>query len=105
MILRILRAQIFHELKEEFEKGPALMSVKLVLSQRGCVSCQVTKPLHKTSNTYAMISLWENKQSLQAFVGDDFETASIPAGMNRYISSCTVEHYISTEPLRPQGQN
>jgi heme-degrading monooxygenase HmoA len=104
MILRILRAQIFHELKDEFEKGPALMSVKLVLSQKGCVSCQVTKPLHKTSNTYAMISLWENKQSLKAFVGEDFETASIPAGLSRYISSCSVEHYISTEPIRSKSQ-
>ncbi|AFY37956.1 hypothetical protein Lepto7376_1620 [[Leptolyngbya] sp. PCC 7376] len=103
MILRILRAQIFHELRDEFEKGPAIMSVKLVLSQKGCVSCQVTKPLHKTSNTYAMISLWENKESLQAFAGEDFEKAAIPAGMNRYISSCSVEHYISTEPFRPKS--
>ena len=100
MILRILRAQIFHELKDEFEKGPALMSVKLVLSQPGCVSCQVTRPIRKSSNTYAMISLWKDKKSLEAFAGEDFEEAAIPAGMSRYISSCTVEHYISTEPIR-----
>ena len=103
MILRILRAEIVPEFQTEFEQGPAIMSVKLVLSQPGCVSCQITRPLRKDNYVYVMLSLWESKSALQAFVGEDFEKASIPAGMNRYISACTVEHFISTEPFRSKS--
>ena len=102
MILRILRAEIVPEFQTEFEQGPAIMTVKLVLSQPGCVSCQITRPYRKDSTVYAMISLWESEKALKAFVGEDLEKAAIPAGMSRYIKKSSVEHFISMEPLRPK---
>lgn len=76
------------------------MSVRLVLDQPGCVSCQITRPYRKNSFVYAMISLWESEAALKAFVGEDLERAAIPAGMNRYILKSSVEHFISMEPFR-----
>lgn len=102
MILRILRARIIPELQEEFEQGPAIMTVKLVLSQPGCVSCQITRPYRQDSSIYAMISLWESEAALKTFVGEDLGEAAIPAGMSRYITKSSVEHFISMEPLRPK---
>jgi heme-degrading monooxygenase HmoA len=100
MILRIFRAEIFPGMKSEFERDVAAASVRMVMNQEGCLSCQIAQPIHPESTVYALLSLWKDRESLIAFVGADFETANIPAGMGRYIKSCSVENYFSLEPFR-----
>lgn len=100
MILRIFRAEIFPGMKVEFERDVAAASVRMVMEQEGCLSCQIAQPIHAESSIYALLSLWRDRDSLVAFVGQDFETANIPAGMGRYIKSCSVENYFSLEPFR-----
>ncbi|NJN73295.1 MAG: hypothetical protein HC799_11065 [Limnothrix sp. RL_2_0] len=99
MILRIFKAIIFPELRAEFEQDFALIAVNLSLRQPGCVSCQVGKPIHPELSEYAMLTLWQDRASLVAFAGEDYELAAPPAGMGRFIHSCSVEHYLSTKPL------
>lgn len=100
MILRIFKAIIFPELRAEFEKDFALIAVNLPLSQPGCISCQVGKPTYPELAEYVMLTLWKDRDSLVAFAGEEYEQAAPPAGMGRFIHSCSVEHYLSTKPLR-----
>lgn len=105
MILRIFKVEIFPEMRSEFERDFASISVRTVMSQAGCLSCQLGFPIKATSNIYVLLTLWRNLESLIAFTGENFEESFIPAGMGRYVKSCFVEHYLSAEPDRRHDPN
>lgn len=100
MILRIFKVEVFPEMRSEFEQDFASISVRTVMSQAGCLSCQLGFPIKEKSDIYVLLTLWRDLESLMAFTGKNFEESFIPAGMGRYINSCFVEHYLATEPFR-----
>ena len=97
MIIRIFKAQIPTELQNEFEIKFKEISVPLVESFQGLLSIEIGKPSQWNPNQYVMITHWDNEESLKVFAGEKWNEAHIPEGMEKYISSCTVDHYYQIE--------
>jgi heme-degrading monooxygenase HmoA len=93
MITRIFRVRIDPLKRAEFEADFATISVDAVTSQRGFISVEVGKPTHWTPDEYAMITRWSDEQSLRDFVGESWNEAHIPEGMEGYVQECWVHHY------------
>ena len=94
MITRIFRVQINSEKRMEFEEKFADISVKAVESQEGFLSVEIGKPSKWNPDEYLMVSRWENEESLRNFVGDAWNEAHIPEGMEEYVKQCWVHHYV-----------
>lgn len=93
MITRVFRAQIHPELKDEFEKKFADISLKIVKTARGNISVDIGKPTRWAPDEYGMISVWESESDLVEFAGDNWNQAHIPEGMEKFIKKCWVHHY------------
>jgi len=96
MIIRIFRITIDPVLREEFERDFATISVGAVESRAGFIACEIGRPTKWNPDEYAMISRWEDEDSLEAFVGSDWNQAVIPPGMERYVREYGVVHFQAT---------
>lgn len=97
MITRIFRVEIHPELRDEFEAKFRSLSVGAVDSQPGCLSVVIGFPVSATPNEYSMISIWESLDKLIDFLGEDWNQAFIPDGMDRFAKHYSVHHYQSIE--------
>lgn len=93
MILRIFRVEIDPSTRSAFEAGFRSLSVNAVRCAAGNLSCEIGMPTRWTPNTYSMISRWRDEDALVAFAGPEWNTPVIPAGMEAYGKSLSVEHY------------
>ncbi|TQV87922.1 antibiotic biosynthesis monooxygenase family protein [Aliikangiella coralliicola] len=93
MITRVFRIQVHKEYVNEFEHDYKNISVPLVKSQRGLLSVETGKTLSEGIDEYIMISRWQDIDMLKAFVGESWQKALIPSGMEKYVQQCWVEHY------------
>ena len=93
MIMRIFRIEIDPATRADFEAGFASLSVDAVTRASGNLSCEIGMPTRWTPNTYAMISWWRDEKALVAFAGPHWNRPVIPAGMENFGRSCSVEHF------------
>ncbi len=93
MITRVFRVRIDPSHRQAFEAKFATLSVSAVESQPGFISVEIGKPTKWTPDEYVMISRWENEESLRQFVGDSWNEAHIPEGMEKYVGECWVHHF------------
>ena len=94
MITRIFRVQVYKEHISAFESDYKNISIPLVKSQKGLISVETGFPLENDSNEYVMISHWKDIEALKSFVGELWEEALIPKGMEKYVQQCWVHHYM-----------
>ncbi len=97
MIIRIFRVTIHPEMRSEFERDFASISVDAVQSNKGLVSCHIGHPTKWNPDEYAMITVWESESDLAAFAGSEWHRAVIPTGMTKYPRFYSVEHFEFTE--------
>ena len=97
MITRIFRVKVYEEYVTDFEKAYKEVSIPLVKSQKGFESLTTGKPIIKENLEYVMISHWKDLQSLKNFVGEDWQEALIPDGMEKYVNECWIHHYESDQ--------
>lgn len=93
MITRIFRVEINQEFVADFVNDFKNISVPLVESQKGLVSVETGSSIDSKNNEYIMISHWDDIASLKQFVGEDWQEALIPHGMEKYVKQCWVYHY------------
>ena len=93
MITRIFRVRVPTPLHSEFELKFASISVDAVKSQPGLISVSIGRPTQWTPEEYAMMTTWQNEQSLCEFAGDNWNQAVIPLGMEKFVSECWIHHY------------
>lgn len=93
MIARIFYVEVKRETKDEFERNFEEISVSLVSAQKGLISVDIGPSLSHDQLKYVMISYWSNLDAIKAFVGNEWEEPLIPAGMEKYIKSCSIEHF------------
>ncbi|MBJ7537914.1 antibiotic biosynthesis monooxygenase family protein [Marinomonas transparens] len=93
MITRFFRVEIHPEYREEFEVKFRSLSVGALEAQDGCVSIEIGFPVESNPNEYAMVSKWQSKDKLVAFLGEDWHKAFIPEGMEKYAKQYSVHHY------------
>ena len=94
MIIRIFRIEIDPSTRSAFEAGFRSLSVDAVTQSPGNLSCEIGMPTRWSPNTYAMISRWRDEDALVAFAGPEWNVAVIPAGMERFGKTYSVEHYV-----------
>jgi heme-degrading monooxygenase HmoA len=93
-VTRVFRVSIHPELRDEFERKFATISVHVAESAAGNESVTILKPTAWDPDEYAMISRWIDEESLEKFAGKNWNEAVIPTEMERYISNCSVHHYM-----------
>jgi len=97
MITRVFRARIDPDLREEWEAKFTDVSVKVVENQPGFVSVWIGRPTAWAPDEYVMISQWEDQAALEDWLGQQWNQAFIPHGMESFIRECWVHHYESFE--------
>ena len=97
MILRIFTAIIPKALHTEFEVKFKEISVPVVKNYKGLVSLEIAGPSKWNPEEFVMVSRWENENALIAFAGEQWNQAHIPQGMEKYITSCSVSHYLNID--------
>jgi heme-degrading monooxygenase HmoA len=95
MITRIFRVRIDPNLRDEFERKFADVSVKAVESSRGFITVTIGKPTKWAPDEYVMISQWENEAAIKNFAGEAWNQAHIPSGMEKFVREYWVHHYVS----------
>lgn len=93
MIIRIFKAVIPIELHEEFELKFKEISVPVVENYSGLISLEIAKPTKWNPKEFVMISSWNKEDDLIKFAGQNWNEAHIPKGMEKYIESCSVDHF------------
>ncbi|GAA4272515.1 hypothetical protein U6A24_09795 [Aquimarina gracilis] len=93
MIIRIFKAIIPEELHEEFELKFKGISVPIVKNYKGLISLEIAKPTKWNPNEFIMISCWNKEDDLINFAEKKWNEVHIPKGMEKYIYSCSVDHY------------
>lgn len=94
-ITRVFRVDIDADLSAEFEEKFAAVSVHVAESADGNISVTILRPTSWAPNEYAMISVWQDEDSLQSFAGEHWNQAVIPEGMEKFVKTCSVHHYES----------
>ena len=93
MISRIFKLRVRPEQKQAFEKDFQDISLPYVRKQSGLMGMTVGNPTKWEPNDYLLITNWEDEQALIKFAGEKWNEAVIPAGMEKYIFQCSVDHY------------
>ena len=93
MITRVFRVQIDPAKKAEFEAKFEDVSIKAVEKQPGFLGVEIGRPTQWKPDEYVMISRWENEAALKEFVGDNWNEAHIPPGMDVFIKECWLDHF------------
>ena len=93
MITRIFRARVPNALHAEFEEKFLSVSVPYVKAQPGLISVAIGRPSRWQPEEYGMVSVWRGEADLAAFVGENWNQAVIPKGMEKYIAECWLHHY------------
>lgn len=94
MIKRIFKVTIDPARREAFENDFGSISVAAVDNQEGFVSLEIGKPTRWNPNEYSMISNWADESSLVKFAGENWNRSVIPGPMEKYVLSCSVEHFL-----------
>ena len=94
MILRIFNVSIKENLKDEFQKEFEQIAEYISKNCEGLISCEIVYPTKIKPNDYQLITKWKNKESLVKFVGEEWDKVLIPAHMEKYPVSSSVEHHI-----------
>ena len=105
MIIRIFRIEIDPATRSAFEAGFRSLSVDAVTQSPGNLSCEIGMPTRWSPNTYAMISRWRDEDALVAFAGPEWNVAVIPAGMERFGKTYSVEHYVINDDPAVEPRN
>lgn len=92
-IIRVFRVIVRRELHEEFEEKFSTISTEAVETADGSLDCSLGRPTQWAPDEYVMVSRWRDVESLKKFAGDRWNEAFIPAGMEKYVESCTLHHY------------
>ncbi|WP_431129586.1 antibiotic biosynthesis monooxygenase family protein [Flagellimonas flava] len=93
MIVRVFTAEVPHNLHAEFESKFKEISVPLVQGQQGLIRLEIARPTQWNPDTFSMISYWTSEEDIRLFAGEQWNQAHIPAGMEKYIQSCSVQHF------------
>ena len=93
----MFRADVHPDLCQEFEEKFSTVSAHVTESADGNTSVTILRPTKWAPNEYAMISTWDDEESLRKFAGENWNQAVIPEGMGKYVKSCSVHHYVSWE--------
>lgn len=92
MIIRLFRVTVRNGMSADFERDFSRISKSFIAGLPGVQAVHIAKPTDLSDPQYMMISLWDSYAAIEAALGAHWAEAHIPAGMEKYISACTIEH-------------
>jgi len=92
-VVRIFIVKIYPEMREEYEDMFINVAVPYVSERNGVIEVWPGKPTKEGSFEYLFYSTWESLDAIIDFVGPDYEKATIPPGMEKFVIDCWVHHY------------
>ena len=93
MILRVFRARLKPGARQAFEQLCYNVSIPLMRAQSGLITLHVGRPLPEQPDEFVLVSVWEDLDSLKAFVGDTWNHPLILPGEAMLVEETTVQHY------------
>ena len=92
-VLRLFYVRVRPELRSEFERAFAAVSVDHVREQTGLLAVAIGRPIRPETGEYLMVSTWSSVSDVERFAGPDWTAAVIPSGMERFVIDYRVQHY------------
>jgi heme-degrading monooxygenase HmoA len=93
MIIRVFRARVQPGMGATHERMVRDLSIPLVESQQGFITCYTGRPVGSNSDEYVMVSLWKDIDSLRVFAGENWEEGVIPKPERPNLKEIHVHHY------------
>ncbi|MHC5066322.1 MAG: antibiotic biosynthesis monooxygenase family protein [Planctomycetota bacterium] len=93
MIIRVFRARVHPGKEKEFERFFVDTALPYVRAQAGLVSAQVGLPVPASPQEFCMHMVWRDLKSVQAFAGDDWQTAVVHPDESHLLAETFVSHY------------
>jgi heme-degrading monooxygenase HmoA len=95
MIIRVFRPTIHSGMESEFESFLRDTAVPLVSRQAGLVAQYVGRPHDQSSAEYVYVTVWEDVESIRAFVGERWQDAVIEPEETHLLKDTWIGHYES----------
>jgi heme-degrading monooxygenase HmoA len=93
MVIRVFRPTIHPGKEAEFESFLRDTAVPLVSRQSGIVARHIGRPRDPSSTEYLFVTVWEDVESIQAFVGERWDEAVIAPEEEHLLKGTWIGHY------------
>ncbi len=93
MIMRIFQVVTRPGKEEEFAKFFHETAIPLMQGTRGIVSVLPGAPREESPREFSFVMVWEDIESLKAFVGEDYTNAHVDPAEAELVESRTIKHY------------
>ena len=93
MVIRVFRAHVQPGRQADFEAMAQRLSLPLVQKQKGLLGFYAGRPLGHSRDEFVMVTLWDSLESVQQFVGPDWEQAVVPEEERPVLVDTFVHHY------------
>jgi len=93
MIMRVFQVSIHPGKEAEFSKFFHETAIPLMRRTPGIVSVTPGAPRKESPTEFCMVMVWEDLESLKAFVGEDYESAHIHPDEADLVKARTIKHY------------
>ncbi len=96
MIIRVFSALLKPGKRPAYERLCRDVVTPLMLAHPGCLTVHIGAPRDERPDDFVFVSIWEDVASIQAFVGEQWQQASIVPGEADLLREVAVHHYDGT---------
>jgi len=93
MIMRIFQVVVRPGKEEEFAKFFRETAIPLMKSTAGIVQVLPGAPRAESPREFSFVMVWQDLESLKAFVGEDFTSAHVDPAEAELVESRSIKHY------------
>src|SRR5215469_2004806 len=93
MIIRVFRARLKPGKRDAYERLCREHYIPLIREQPGFMTARIGEPPEGAPEDFALVSIWKDLASLQAFAGEHWQEAYIVPGEADLLESVVVEHF------------
>jgi len=95
MIIHVFQVQVQPGMRDDFERFLREKSIPLLQAQAGLLQFYVGAPREETPDEFAVILMWKDLASIQAFAGPNWREAVILPEEAHLLKSTQLHHYQS----------
>jgi heme-degrading monooxygenase HmoA len=95
MIIRVFQVKAQPGMRDDFERFLREVAIPMLQTQAGLLQFYVGAPMEETPDEFAVILMWKDLASLQAFTGPKWREAVILPEEAHLLKSTHLHHYQS----------
>jgi heme-degrading monooxygenase HmoA len=95
MIIRVFHVQVQPGMRGDFERFLRDVAIPRLQAQAGLLQLHVGAPMEETPDEFAVVLIWKDLASLQAFTGPQWREAVILPEEAHLLKSTRLHHYQS----------